>query len=88
MVKERKQKTPVEPQEMPQKYPVELLESFYWSWEQSGRTITPDGRPWIDQDPTFWYELALFERYQKWAEWVVEHPEPVDRTPAQNFKDL
>lgn len=75
---------------MPQKYPIDILEEFYWAWEQSGRTITPDGGAWIDQDRVFWYELALFFEYLKWAEYEVEHPRSKvrDGIKAVDFKDL
>ena len=75
---------------MPTQYPIEFLEDFYWAWEQSGRTITPDGKAWIDQDPVFWQELALFAQYQKWAEYEVEHPtrRVNDGIKAVEFSDL
>lgn len=57
-------------------YPRSYVIDFFWDWHNSDydQKLTPDGRPWQDQDELFWELVEYIRQLFKWAEYVAEHP--------------
>jgi hypothetical protein len=71
-------------------YSKELVISFFWDWYNTDcdPRFTPDGKPWLDQDPAFWklvnYVLDLF----RWARYRAENPVLMIKARDVSLKDL
>jgi hypothetical protein len=82
-------KKPIAPAQ-PWAYPEEYVLEFYWSWKSGDYSplLTPDGRPWNEQDPAFWDLAWYFRDLDEWAEFRAEHPMKHVRQEAATMNDL
>lgn len=53
-----------------------FIVEFFWAWHNSDydQKLTPDGKPWQDQDPHFWDLVEYMRELYRWAEYRAEHP--------------
>jgi hypothetical protein len=67
-----------------------LVISFFWDWLAADfdPMLTPDGKPWIDQDDDFWVMVMYAYDLWKWAEKRAESPLLMIRPKDMTMADL